>query len=96
MTARLPKRVVERPQPSQWADDELLTLQEATLIFWPDGPLRATSLRTAYRAGQLEVVMIARKMLVTPKALRAMTAAAARRRDPAGGGEGDANGGAGK
>ena len=77
---RMPPRVAERPDPTRWGDDELLTFEEAAALFWPKGPLCATSLKTAYRSGQLEVTMIARKLLVTPKALRAMAAAERLRR----------------
>ena len=56
--------------------------QRASLaaLLWPDGPLTASSLRTAYRAGELEVTMIARKMLTTKRAIAAMTEGARRRR----------------
>jgi hypothetical protein len=40
--------------------------------------LTASSLRTAYRAAELEVVVIARKLLVTKRALNAMAEAARR------------------
>jgi len=76
MPLKLPKRVAARPDPSQWREDELLTFHEAAALLWPDGPLTASSLRTAYRAGQLEVTMIARKILVTKHAIAAMTEAA--------------------
>lgn len=78
MTIRLPRRVAARPEPTQWGDDELMTLSEAAALLWPQGPLTASTLRTAYRAGQLEVTMIARKLLVTKMAIRAMTEAASR------------------
>jgi hypothetical protein len=57
---------------------ELMTFAEAAALMWPDGPLTASSLRTAYRAGELEVVVIARKLLVTKRALAAMAEAARR------------------
>lgn len=50
-------RVLERPNPSDWADDELLTLPEAAELFWPRGPLKTASLRTAARDGQLAIVV---------------------------------------
>jgi hypothetical protein len=78
MAIRPPRRVAARPDPAQWADDELLTFTEAVALLWPQGPLTASSLRTAYRAGQLEVTVIARKLLVTKLAIRAMVEAAAR------------------
>ena len=74
-----PRRIAARPDPAQWTDDELLTFGEAAALMWPDGPLTASSLRTAYRAGDLEVTMIARKLLTTKAALRAMTQASRRK-----------------
>lgn len=74
-----PRRVAARPDPKDWADDELLTFAEAAALLWPSGPLTASSLRTAYRAGELEVVMIARKLLVTKADLAAMTENARRK-----------------
>ena len=78
MAIKLPRRVAARPDPAQWGDDELLTFAEAAALLWPHGPLTASSLRTAYRSGQLEVTVIARKLLVTKAAIRAMTEAASR------------------
>lgn len=74
-----PRRVAARPDPNDWADDELMTFAEAAALLWPSGPLTASSLRTAYRAGELEVVMIARKLLVTKADLAAMTENARRK-----------------
>jgi len=79
MASTTPRRVAARPDPSMWADDELMTFAEAAALLWPAGPLTASSLRTAYRAGELEVVMIARKLLVTKKGLAAMTENARRK-----------------
>jgi hypothetical protein len=75
----IPRRIKARPDPAQWDDDELLTFAEAAALLWPDGPLTASTLRTAYRAGALEVTLIARKLLTTKKALLAMTEAARRK-----------------
>jgi hypothetical protein len=74
-----PRRIAARPDPSQWSDDELMTFQEAAALFWPQGPLTASSLRTAYRAGELEVVLIARKLLVTKRGLASLTENARRK-----------------
>lgn len=74
----VPRRVAARPNPCDWSDDELMTLAEAAALMWPAGPLTASSLRTAYRAGELETVLIARKLLVTKAALARMTQAASR------------------
>lgn len=81
MATKPPRRVAARPDPAQWADHELMTFAEAAALLWPRGPLTASSLRTAYRAGQLETTMIARKLLVTKAAIRTMTEAATRRKD---------------
>jgi hypothetical protein len=77
--AIIPRRVAARPNPCDWADDELMTFAEAAALMWPQGPLTASSLRTAYRAKELEVVMIARKLLVTKSGLAAMTENARRK-----------------
>jgi hypothetical protein len=79
MTTNRPRRVAARPDPKDWGADELMTFAEAAALMWPSGPLTASSLRTAYRAGELEVVMIARKMLVTKASLAAMTENARRK-----------------
>jgi hypothetical protein len=80
MASMKPRRVAARPDPKDWGEDELLSFSEAAALLWPDGPLTASSLRTAYRAGELEVTVIARKLLVTRRALAEMTAAARRKR----------------
>jgi len=69
----LPKRVAARPSPSQWGPDELLSLAEAALLFWPDGLLTERSLRTAARDSALAVVWIAGKIFTTPRAIADMT-----------------------
>jgi hypothetical protein len=66
-------RIRERPDPSQWADDELLTLAEAAALMWPNGPLKTASLRTAARDGLLPVAVIAGKILTTKIGLRSMS-----------------------
>jgi hypothetical protein len=73
-----PRRNAARPDPASWGEEELTTFAEAAALPWPDGPLTASSLRTAYRAAELEVVVIARKLLVTKRALNAMAEAARR------------------
>jgi hypothetical protein len=69
----VPQRVAKRPSPDEWQVDELLTLPEAAALFWPDGPLTTTSLRTAVRDRQLEVAVIAGKFLTTKAAIRRMS-----------------------
>lgn len=45
---------------------------EAAELFWPKGPLRAASLRTAARDGQLAIAVIAGKFMTTKRALKEM------------------------
>jgi hypothetical protein len=73
VSAKRPFRVEKRPSPDQWDDDELLTFDEAASRLWPDGPLTATSLRTAARNALLDVAEIAGKILTTKAALKRMS-----------------------
>ncbi|WP_210161788.1 hypothetical protein [Methylobacterium nodulans] len=50
-----------------------MTLAEAVAVFFPHGPMTLSSLRTAYRNGDLAVRHVAGKMLTTPRAIREMT-----------------------
>jgi hypothetical protein len=75
-----PPRIVSRPDPADWADDELMSFPEAASLFWPDGPLGVTSLRTAHRNGQLAVAEIAGKFLTTKRSIEEMTKACLRLR----------------
>lgn len=68
-----PARIVNRPDPDDWGEDELLTLPEAAALLWPDGPLTTRSLRTAERSGQLASVVIAGKMFTTRRSLARMS-----------------------
>lgn len=68
----LPPRVAARPDPTQWRLDEFLTLPEAAVLFWPDGPIKTASLRTAQRDGQLAVARVAGKVLTTRGAVEDM------------------------
>lgn len=70
---KIPPRVTKRPCPTDWQDDELMSLTEAAILFWPEGPLRVASLRTAHRKGQLAVAEIAGKFLTTKRAINQMT-----------------------
>ena len=73
-----PRRIAARPDPKDWRDDELLTFSEAAALLWPDGPITASTLRTAYRQGLLEVTLLARKLMTSKRAVQAMTEAARR------------------
>jgi hypothetical protein len=68
-----PPRIEARPLPENWKADELLTLDEAAALFWPDGPLTVTSLRTAVRNGQLDVAEIAGKLFTTTAGIARMS-----------------------
>jgi hypothetical protein len=63
-------RVRARPRPEDWTDDETMTLIEAVGVFFPDGPLTLSSLRTAIDARKLDIVTVAGKHLTTPRAVR--------------------------
>ena len=71
--SHLPPRIAARPNPSDWDNEELMTLAEAAALHWPHGPLTARSLRTAADAGQLPVVIVARKLLTSRRALQEMS-----------------------
>src|ERR1700687_6147460 len=68
----VPPRVLERQDPSQWGDNELMNFREAAALFWPSGPLTVHSLRTAHRAGQLGAAVIAGKIFTTKAAIGEM------------------------
>lgn len=70
--AEIPLRVLRRPDPRQWIDEELMSLREAAALFWPDGPLRVSSLRSAHRNGQLAAAEIAGKILTTKSSIADM------------------------
>ena len=76
--SHLPPRIAARPNPSDWDNEELMTLAEAAELHWPHGPLTARSLRTAADAGQLPVVIVARKLLTSRRALQEMSRCQAR------------------
>jgi hypothetical protein len=66
-------RALARPNPEDWGQNELMTLPEAVGVFWPSGPLSVSTLRTAIRAGRLEVSVVARRHLTTPAAIARMS-----------------------
>jgi hypothetical protein len=66
------RRLRERPRVGQWADDELLSLEEACSLFFPHGPLTVKSLRSAIRLGQLASASIAGRLYTSPSAVRAL------------------------
>lgn len=70
---RVLPRIAARPDPDQWGNDELLTLQEAAALFWPLGPLSVSSLRTAIKDGQLAYTEIAGKFLTTKSSIARMS-----------------------
>lgn len=78
----LPPRVALRPDPAQWDEDELMTLNEAAVLFWPMGPLTTASLRTAVRDGKLEVAEIAGRLLTNKSSVKKMSMCSIRKCAP--------------
>jgi hypothetical protein len=70
---RRPARIASRPNPSQWGREELLTLDEAAALCWPEGPITVRTLRTAVRDGVLGVAWIAGKVFTSLEALEDMS-----------------------
>ena len=75
-------RTRARPDPSQWGEDEVMTLVEAAAVFFPQGPLTLSSLRTAATSGTLEIVRVAGKDLTTPRAIRKLVKPSCRAAKP--------------
>jgi hypothetical protein len=74
MTPRIATpRVAARPDPAAWGENELLSLAEATALFWPDGPITERTLRTAVRDGRLPISLVARKFFVTKTAIASLS-----------------------
>lgn len=69
---KTPERVARRPDPGAWAEDELIGLHEAVALLWPDGPVTASTLRTAIAHRKLAYVRIAGKIYTTRADLEAM------------------------
>jgi hypothetical protein len=78
-SVELPPRIALRPDPDQWSAVELLSLAEAASLFWPMGPLTTTSLRTAVRDHQLDVAVIAGKILTNKESILKMSRCSARK-----------------
>lgn len=66
------RRVHDRPCPTEWDDEEPITLQEAVALFFPMGPLTLSSFRTEIRKGNLRAVKRAGRWFVTPAAVRSL------------------------
>jgi hypothetical protein len=85
-------RLKERPTADAWGDEEMVSLAEAVALFFPSGPLTASSLRAARRRGELACVEVCGRAFTTPRAIRdMMTPALAQtpsRGDPVPGGRG--------
>lgn len=67
------RRAELRRNHNDLGETELISFREAVEIFWPNGPLSVSSLRTAERDGILAVASIAGKLYTTKAALREMT-----------------------
>ncbi|WFU41445.1 hypothetical protein QA640_02630 [Bradyrhizobium sp. CB82] len=67
----VPERVRLRPLVSDWSEHELITLPEVVALFWPGGggPVTLTTIRTAVRDGDLDIVPIAGKFFTTKAAV---------------------------
>lgn len=65
-------RVVRRPNPEDWADDDPLTLTEAVAVFSDKFPMTVSTLRTEIRRGRLTPAEVAGKHLVTPAQIKAL------------------------
>ncbi len=61
-----------RPAPDDWADDEPMTLAEAVEVFFANGPLTSSSLRTEIANGRLATAKVAGRYYVTPANLKAL------------------------
>lgn len=61
-----------RPAPGDWGDDEPMTLVEAVKVFFADGPLTVSSLRTEIANGRLATAKVAGRYYVTPANLKAL------------------------
>lgn len=70
MTGGALPRVVARPTPDLWGEDEEMLLAEYIAVFYPRGPLKVASLRTEIRKGQLIHARFAGKLFVTPANVR--------------------------
>jgi hypothetical protein len=66
------ERLRTRPRADAWGDDELVSLAEAAALFFPFGPLTASSLRAARRRGELACVEVCGRAFTTPRAIRDM------------------------
>src|SRR6266478_2088841 len=75
-------RAKARPDPAQWGEDEVMTLVEAAVVFFPQGPLTLSSLRRAAAAGTLEIAKVAGKDLTTPRAIRKLVKPSCRAAKP--------------
>lgn len=64
------RRVFDRPNPADWADDELLSLAEAAALLFPNGPLTERKLRTAADKRRLAIANINGNIFTTKSAVR--------------------------
>jgi len=59
-----------------------MSFREAAALFWPEGPLGVSSLRSAHRNGQLAAAEIAGKLLTTKASIKEMVRTGLRVRRP--------------
>jgi hypothetical protein len=74
-----PRRIAAQGDPAAYSDEDLFTLAEAAALLYPEGPITESFLRTSYRKGLLEVVLLNRKLLTTKRCVREMFEKASRK-----------------
>ncbi|MET4278544.1 MULTISPECIES: hypothetical protein [unclassified Bradyrhizobium] len=74
-----PRRIAAKPDASTWGDEDLMTLAEIVALLYPEGPISESFLRTSYRKGLLEVVLLNRKLLTCKRSVREMFERASRK-----------------
>jgi hypothetical protein len=68
-------RVALRPDPAQWGEDEIMSLDEAARLHWPSGwPVTSRSLRREARpGGRLAISRLGKRIFVTRRALASLS-----------------------
>ena len=72
MTARLFQRTDARPDPSDWDDDDPMTLVEAVAVFGHRYPLKVSTLRSEIHRGRLTASHVGGAYWITPASLKAL------------------------
>ena len=66
-------RIAQRPDPSLWNPDEILSLGEAARLHWPNGPITEKTLRWCVKNGRLPISEVAGKFFVTGRSLATLS-----------------------